>query len=248
MIDQLVIQRQVHGQPDQRAERAAARQHAIRHHRAAHQRQRQERLIGPLGVPDEAEAERNGAADHRQNGRRQPGQPVAAPGQDQHEHDGRGHQQQAAGPVDLAQPVIDRQPGHLGQQQCQRGNRERDVDPEDHRPVQVVGEEAADNRPEQAGEQPDTTEIGLVLTALAGADHVRDHRLDHRHDAAAAEPLQAAGEDQDRHVRRQRADHRADDEQAERRDDHGAAAIDVAERAEHRRHRGRGQQIGGDHP
>ena len=41
---------------------------------------------------------------------------------------------------------------------------------------------------------------------------------------------------------------RARDEQAERRDDHGAAAVDVAERAEHRRHRGRGQQIGRDDP
>ena len=45
-----------------------------------------------------------------------------------------------------------------------------------------------------------------------------------------------------------RAQHRARDEQAERNDDHGAAAIDVAQRAEHRRHRGRGQQIGRDHP
>ena len=41
---------------------------------------------------------------------------------------------------------------------------------------------------------------------------------------------------------------RAINEQAQRRDDHPAPAIDVAERAEHRRDRCRGQQIGGDDP
>ena len=125
---------------------------------------------------------------------------------------------------------------------------ERHVDPEDHRPVQMFGEHAAEHRPADTGRHPHAAEIGLVLAALARGHHVGNHGLHDRHDAAAAEPLQAAREDQHRHVRRHRAQHRARDEQAERSDDHGAAAIDVAERAEHRRHRGRGQQIGRDHP
>ena len=159
-----------------------------------------------------------------------------------------GHQQHAAEPVDLAPAVKHRDLAHLRQQQRQRGQPERHVDPEDHRPVQMLGEHAAEHRPADAGRDPDAAEIGLVLAALARRHQVGNHGLHDRHDAAAAEPLQAARQDQHRHVRRQRAQHRARDEQAQRGDDHGAAAVDVAERAEHRRHRGRGQQIGRDHP
>ncbi len=199
-------------------------------------------------MPDEAERERDRGAEHRDDGRRQPEEAVAAPGQHQHEHDGGRHQQHAAEPVDLAAAVIDRDLAHLRQQQRQRGERQRQVDPEDHRPVQMLGEHAAQHRSADAGRDPHAAEIGLVLAALARADHVGDHGLHDRHDAAAAEPLQAAREDQHRHVRRQRAEHGARDEQAQRRDHHGAAAIDVAQRAEHRRDRGRCQQIGGDDP
>ena len=112
----------------------------------------------------------------------------------------------------------------------------------------MLGEYAAEDRPADPGRHPYAAEIGLVLAALARRDDVGNHRLHDRQDAAAAEPLQAARDNQHRHVRRQRAQDRAGDEQAERGDDHGAAAVDVAERAEHRRHRGRGQQIGRDHP
>jgi len=86
-----------------------------------------------------------------------------------------------------------------------------------------------------AGRDPHGAEIGLVLATLARTHHVGDHGLHDRHDATAAKPLQAAREDQHRHVRRKRAEHRAHDEEAERRDHHGAAAVDVAQRAEHRR-------------
>ena len=180
--------------------------------------------------------------------RRQPEIAVAAPGQHQHDHDGGGHQQHAAEPVDLAPAVKHRDLAHLRQQQRQRAERERHVDPEDHRPVQMLGEHAAEDRPADAADHPYAAEIGLILAAFARADHVGNHGLHDRHDAAAAEPLQAARQNQHRHVWRQRAQHRAGDEQAQRHDDHGAAAVDVAERAEHRRHRGRCQQIGRYHP
>ena len=137
---------------------------------------------------------------------------------------------------------------HLRQQQRQRAERERHVDPEDHRPVQMFGEHAAEHRPANPGGDPHAAEIGLILAAFAWAHHVGNHGLHDRHDAAAAEALQAARQDQHRHVRRERAQHRARDEQAERDNDHDAAAVDVAQRSEHRRHRGRRQQIGRDHP
>jgi len=112
----------------------------------------------------------------------------------------------------------------------------------------MFGEHAADDGPGDTRGHPYAAEISLILAALARRDHVGNDRLHDRHDAAAAEPLQPARQYQHRHVRRQRAQDRARDEQAEGGDDHGAAAVDVGECAEHRRHRGGGQQICRDHP
>ncbi len=248
VINHLVIKRQVHRQPQYRAERTAAGGHRIGRDRAAHQRQRQEGLFRVSGMPDESEGERDRRTDHRRDGRRQPEIAVAAPGQHQHENHSRRHQQHAAKPVDLAPAVEHRDLAHLRQQQRQRSKSERHVDPEDHRPVQMFGEHAADHRPGDTRRHPYTAEIGLVLPALARRHHVRNHRLYDRHDAAAAEPLQAPRQNQHWHVRRYRAQNRARDEQAQRRDDHGAAAIDVGQRAEHRRDCGGGQKVGRDHP
>ena len=114
--------------------------------------------------------------------------------------------------------------------------------------MQVFGEYPAKDRAGDAGRNPHAAEIGLILAALARRHHVGNHRLHDRQDAAAAEPLQAARQDQHRHVGRQRAQDRARNEQAERGDDHGAAAVDIAQGAEYRGHRGRRQQIGGDDP
>ena len=72
--------------------------------------------------------------------------------------------------------------------------------------------------------------------------------LGQRHDAAAADALQAAAEDQHQHARRSRARSRAGHEHAERDQHHAAAAVDVAELAVERRHHGRGQQIGDHDP
>ncbi len=112
----------------------------------------------------------------------------------------------------------------------------------------MFGEHAADHRSQNSAGHPYAAEIGLVLSAFARAHHVGDHGLHDRHDAAAAKPLQAARENQHGHVRRDGAQQGAGHKQAQRDDDHGAAAVDVAQRAEHRRHRGRGQQIRRDHP
>ncbi|OIQ70904.1 hypothetical protein GALL_474820 [mine drainage metagenome] len=137
---------------------------------------------------------------------------------------------------------------HFRQQHGQRCKPERHVDPEDHRPMQVFGEDTAEDRSADTRRHPHAAEIGLVLAALARRHNIRNHGLHDRQNAAAAEPLQPARHDQHRHVRRQCAQYRARDEQAHGCDDHGAAAIDVAKRSEHRRDRGRRQEIGRDHP
>src|ERR1700743_1742545 len=105
----------------------------------------------------------------------------------------------------------------------------------------MFGEEAAEHRAADTGGDPDAREIGLVLTALTPADDVGNDGLHDRQNTAAATPLQAAPENQDRQARRHRAEHGAGNEQAERGDDGGAASINVAEGAEHRSYGGGSQ-------
>ena len=61
-------------------------------------------------------------------------------------------------------------------------------------------------------------------------------------------PCKRAAGDQHRHVGRQRAHHRAGDEDHDRDQHHDAAAVDVGELAEQRRHRGGGEEIRRHHP
>ncbi len=124
----------------------------------------------------------------------------------------------------------------------------RQVDPEDQRPVQLLGEHAAEHRPEHAGGHEHRGDQALVAGTLLGRDDVGDDGLGQRDQAAAADALQAAGEDQGQHRGGERAGDRAQDEQRDAGQQHGAAAVDVAELAVERRHRGRAQQVGGDHP
>ena len=130
----------------------------------------------------------------------------------------------------------------------QRGDAERQVDPEDQRPVELLGEEAAEHRAADRGHREHRADIALVAAALARRDDVGDDGLRQRHQAAAAEALQRAAEHQGGHRRRQRAGDRAGDEQADRDHHHDAAAVDVGELAVERRHRGAGEQVGRHHP
>ena len=169
-------------------------------------------------------------------------QPIAraAPGQRQHQRDRGHHHQSGADEVELVAAVVARQALQLHVRQKRRRRRQRHVDPEYHRPVQMLGDESAEHRPAAAGDDPDRAGIGLVVAALARRHRVGDDRLGERHDAAAADALQAAAEDQHQHARRHRARRRARHEHADRDQHHAAPAVDVAELAVERRDRGRG--------
>ncbi len=110
--------------------------------------------------------------------------------------------------------MILRQPLELAVDQIHGREAERHIDPERHRPVQVVGDIAADHRSGHAGGNPDGADIGLIFAAFAWRDGVAHGRLHQRHDSAAAVLLQPAHQDQGDHVRRQRAGDRAHHEQA----------------------------------
>ena len=141
-----------------------------------------------------------------------------------------------------------RQAPQRGFDEEQRQKPERNIDPEDQRPVQMAGEEAAEQRAGDARRDEDRGEIGLIAAALARGDEIGDDRLRQRQEPAAAEPLQGAGNGERRHARRERAGDRAQDEDADADEQHDPAAVDVRELAVERRHRRRRDEIGRDDP
>ena len=131
---------------------------------------------------------------------------------------------------------------------AERGEAERQIDPEDERPVEMLGQKAAEHRPADRGGREHRADIALVAAALARANDVGDDGLRQHHQPAAARPLQRAAEHQGDHARRQRADQRAGDEDDDGDQHHHPPAVNVGQLAVERRHRGGGEQIGGDHP
>ena len=132
----------------------------------------------------------------------------------------------------------------------QKGGRERQrhIEPENHRPVQMLGYDATQHRAKTAGNDPNRAGIGLVVSALARRHRIGNDRLRQRHDTAAADALQASADDQHQHARRRRTRRGTGHKDAERHQHHAAATVDVAELAIERRHDGRRQQIGDNHP
>ena len=124
----------------------------------------------------------------------------------------------------------------------------RHVDVEDPAPAPVIGDRAAQHRPEDRGEAEDGDEESLPLAALGRREDVADDRLRDRHQGTGAKTLQGAVGDQLGHVlagaRKRRAD-QEDDHAAEEED---AATVDVGELAVDRHGNRRGEQVGGDNP
>ena len=125
---------------------------------------------------------------------------------------------------------------------------DRDVQPEDPAPARAVGEEAAEQGAGDAGDAEHCAEHALVLAALPRRDDVADDRQRQRHEATAAEALHGTPTDEHRHRRRGASDHRADQEDDDRGLEHRSTAVEVRDLAPQGGGRGRGQQVGGDHP
>ena len=130
----------------------------------------------------------------------------------------------------------------------QRHDAQRHVDVEDPAPRQVLGEEAAQQRPGDAGQAPHTGEVARVATTFARRDDVADDRERQRHQAAGAEPLHGPGGNELPHRLRQTGEHRADDEHHDREDVDGATSVEVGDLAVQRGRRRRGEQVGRHDP
>ena len=125
---------------------------------------------------------------------------------------------------------------------------ERQVDVEDPAPAEVAREEAAEQRPGDAGEAEHGAEQARVAAALARRHDVADRGLRADHQPAAAEALQRAEGDQLVEALALAAQRRADQEhdQAGLQDD--LAPVHVAELPVQRRDGGLREQVGGDDP
>ena len=137
----------------------------------------------------------------------------------------------------------------LEAQRQQHGDQpQRQIDEEDRAPAEVLGEQAADHRPEGGGGDGDAGEIALVAGALARRDGLADQRLRQRHQAAAAQPLQDAADGQHLDAGRCGAEDGGRQEDGERHEHHAPAAVDVAQLAVDGGGDGAGEQVGDDHP
>ena len=177
-----------------------------------------------------------------------PGITRPAPGEREQQRDGRGRHQTRAEQVELVLVFVARQAFEAPGRHKGRDQSEWNVEPEDDRPVEVLGQDAADDRTAEPGGHPDASHVGLVAAALARRDRVGEDGLRQGKDAAAADPLQAASQDQQDHVGRRGTGDGAGREDADRRQHHGAAPVNVAELSIQRGDHGRAQQVGRDHP
>src|SRR2546423_89389 len=101
-------------------------------------------------------------------------------------------------------------------------------------PGEIVDEEPADQRADDAGDPEHGAERALVLPPLARRDDVTHDRLGEHYEAAAADALDRAERDQLAHVLGQTGQRRANQEDDDGGDEQVFPAVLVAELAPHR--------------
>ena len=208
--------------------------------------ERQDRLGDPALPPQEHRGDDDGRRDHRQDERGAPPELAAA---DEGEQQARDADDEQAGAevvdlvvVPLGLDVQDR----AGDDE--RDDAQRDVDEEDPAPGELVDEEAAEQRPDDAGDGEDGAEVALVLAAVDRRDDVADDDEGEGHEPAAAEALDRPGADQLPHLLGEAGQQRADQEDDDREHVDRPAAVDVADLPVERGRGGRGEQVGGHDP
>ena len=183
----------------------------------------------------------------RKIGGREPAVGVPAQAGQQDQGGGGGGQERRPGVVDH---VVD--PDGRGRQygggDHQGHHPDGDVHVEDPVPGQLVHEEAADERPDDAGDGEDRAEHALVAPPLPGRDHVTDRGHGPHDEPPGPEPLDGPEQDQLHHVPAEPGQHRTDQEDHDGGLEEELPPVLVAELPPQRRRRRRSQQIGGDHP
>ena len=174
--------------------------------------------------------------------------PARLVGQADEERRDREREHDRADVVDMACGVRDLDRRQEAEQDDERDEADRDVDEEDPVPADRVGDDAADERPDERRQPEHGAEEAEVLAALGRRVEVRDDRERDREDGAAAEALEPAEQDELPHLLAEARQGRADEEQAHGEDDDRAATEQVGQLAVDRAaDRGR-QQVDRDGP
>ncbi len=125
---------------------------------------------------------------------------------------------------------------------------QRDVDPKDATPAEVLGENGAYYRTECAGKGKIRTEPSLKSSPFSWRNHFADKCLRQGHQAASAKTLQRASTNQNGESRSNCARNRTGDKQAKGPDQHALAPESVSHAAVQRSSDSRGEEICSDHP
>jgi hypothetical protein len=128
------------------------------------------------------------------------------------------HQQRNRSGQDASSRVIDHRTGgplRLLQRQSHDNcgcDPEGDVDIEDPAPGPLIGDEASDDRPNDARQSPDSAEERLHTRTLLQRKNVTDDRHAKRHQSPRPQPLNRAEDDELRHRAGEAREDRADKE------------------------------------
>ncbi len=245
-VDDLQVGRQVDQDGEHRGVGEEPDQRGEDHGPGAEHGRRQDRGGGTALDGHQQRGQRDGGDDQADDGRRAPAPALTE----------RGGQDQAGGDrgQDGGAGVVDAglgSPGGRGQRTGGDGegdDADGQVDQEGPAPGELVGEDAAQQRADDAGDAVDRTEHPLVPAAFAGRDDVTDQGEGQHDHAAAADALEHAGADQLGEVLRQAAGHGSDQEDRGRGQVQALAAEHVAELAPQRRDRRGREEIGGADP
>ena len=203
----LQVDRQVDGKADIGGLQQEDRQRPGENDAVAKDLQRNQGLLRPHEPKREQRPEDRRGGDDAENFGREPRIGAAAPVEREKQQRGRHDQQERSEAVD---PV-------LFARACQflerivddrhRHEPERQVDPEDQRPMQMLGEGAAEQRSGNAGDGPHARDPRRIARTLHRRHEIADNRLRQREQAAAADALDGPPGDEHRHVGGERADH-----------------------------------------
>ncbi len=125
---------------------------------------------------------------------------------------------------------------------------ERQVDPEDPAPAELLGEIAAEQGAGDAGDRIDRRDVALIFAHLPRRYGVGNHGKREGNQTAASQPLQHPCCQQGRQILRESTGHRARQKQADADIEHPHPTKEIAQLAVEGQHGGSRQQVGGDHP
>ena len=244
--DRLQVEREVEEHREHRRRQRERRDRRAGERRLAKQREVEHRLrLAALDEHEHDEQERGRR--ERADDQRAPPALVVALDEPEDEQEQRGAERRQAEPVDPAGVLVARL-GELAQRDRERRDPDRDVEVEDRRPAERLGQRASDERADgdrRAGRRAPQAERRAALAAVELLREQGERGREHRR---PADPLRAAGEDQERSARGDRAQHRRDREAHEAdREDHPAAE-QVRERARRQQQRGERQRVRVDDP